>query len=301
MVCIILSSCEDRLTLSAKVTADTSNDTEDDAGPGVDETRGGSGSDETGNGTRAPADHGPLASQTEIKETPSHGGEHGSEAGVPASHGSAEVGTESRATVKSEPSKPEEDCAEGDEGDVVRAEVHHHLLVSSTEDPRVGERRHAGADLDGDTASVVKDTVLETPAVRVPDPVGERAVDESGPEEDEDHAGNDATSLSDGADSKGTGDGAEHHLVEGVEEGGDERGADRGGAPDLHEAKVLEVADEGVAGRLAEGERVSPEIPLKDDDGEGHHDDPEHREGRLSSSETGVEEGDAGNHDQDET
>lgn len=289
-----------QLTLGGKVTGDTGNNTENDAGPGVDETRGRSSSDETRDGTGAPADHGPLASQTEIEETPGHGSEHGSQARVPASHDSTEVGTESRATVESEPAEPEEDGTEGDEGDVVRAEVHHHLLVAAAEDPRVGQSRHTGTDLDGDTTSVVEDTVLETPAVGVPHPVSERAVDEGGPAEDEDHARNDATALGNGTDREGTSDSAEHHLVEGVKEGGDERRSDRGGAPDLHETKVLEITDEGVAGRLGEGERVTPEIPLEDDDGEGHHDDPEHGEGGFSAGETRVEKGDAGDHEEDE-
>lgn len=41
--------------------------------------------------------------------------------GNDASHHSSQVGTEGRATIKSEPSYPEEDRAENDMGDVVRA------------------------------------------------------------------------------------------------------------------------------------------------------------------------------------
>lgn len=156
----------------------------------------------------------------------------------------------------------------------MRAEVHHHLLVAAAEDPGVGQGGHTGTDLDGDTASVVKDAVLEAPAVGVPDPVGKRAVDDGGPEENEDHAGNDATTLSDSADGEGGSDTAEHHLVEGVEEGGNERAADRGSGPDLHETEVGEVTDERVVGGGAEGERETPEVPLEDDDTEGHHGDP---------------------------
>lgn len=290
-----------KLTLSAKVAGDTSNNTKDDRGPRVEETRGRGSSNKTGDGTRAPADHGPLTGQTEIEKAPGHGGEHGSKARVPAGHGSTEVGTKGRATVESEPTEPEEDGAESDERDVVRTEVHHHLLVASAENPRVGEGRHTGADLDGDTASVIEDTVLETPSVGVPDPVGERAVDEGSPAKDEDHGGNDTATFGDGSDSESSCDGTEHHLVEGVEKSGNERRADRGGAPDLHEAKMSEIADKGIAGGLGEGERVAPKVPLKDDNGEGHHDDPEHGEGRLSASETRVEEGDTGNHHEDES
>lgn len=64
---------------------------------------------------------------------------------------------------------------------------------------------------------------------------------------------------------------------------------------------MLHVADEAVAGVTAEGERVSPKVPLKDDDGKGHHGDPKHGEGGFTTGESGVEEGDSGNHEKNET
>lgn len=161
----------------------------------------------------------------------------------------------------------------------MRAEVHHHPLVAATQHPRVGEGRHAGPNLDGDSAGVVEHAVLITPAVGVPHPVRKRAVDQRGPEEGEDHAGDDAPPLGDGADCQGGGDGAKHHLVEGEQQRGDERRPDRRRGPDVDEAKVLEVADEAVIGRLTKGKRVSPEVPLEYDDAKGHHNDPEHGEG----------------------
>lgn len=140
----------------------------------------------------------------------------------------------------------------------------------------------------------------EAPAVGVPDPVGERAVDEGSPEEGEDHGGNNTTTLSNSTDRESSSDSEEHHLVERVQKSRDERRAGRGSSPDLHETEVTHITDEGVAGGGREGKRVSPEIPLEDDDGKGHHDDPEHGEGGLSAGETGVEEGDAGNHHHDQ-
>lgn len=290
-----------RLTLCSKVASNACDNTKKDASPRVEETRARRGSDESRNGTRAPADHGPLLGQTEVEDTPGGGGKHGGQARVPRCHDGTQVGAKGRAAVEAQPAEPEEDGAEGDEGDVVGAEVHHHLLVAAAEDPRVGEGGHARADLDGDAAGVVEHAVLEAPAVGVPDPVGEGAVDEGGPAKGEDHGGDDAATLGHGTDGEGRGDGAEHHLVERVQQGGDQRRADRGRAPDLHEAKVSKVADEGVVRGLAEGEGVAPEVPLEDDDAKGHHDDPEHGEGRLSAGETRVEEGDAGDHHEDET
>ncbi len=137
---------------------------------------------------------------------------HGGQARVPAGHGGAQVGAEGGAAVEAEPAEPEQGGAEGDEGDVVGPEVEHHLLVAAAEDPRVGEGGDAGADLDGPAAGVVEHAVLESPAVDVPDPAGERAVDEGGPEEGEDHGGDDAAALRGAADNEGGGNGAEHHL-----------------------------------------------------------------------------------------
>ena len=260
-----------KLTLSAKVASYASNDAEGDGSPRGNEAGSRSGSNKTRNTTGAPADHGPLLSQTEIEETPSHSGEHGGQAGVPAGHGSTKVSTEGGATVEAEPAEPEEASSEGDEGDVVRTEVHHHVLVAATEDPGVSESRKTGADLDGAATSVVENTPLEGPAVGAPDPEGKGAVDESKPEKDEDHGGEDATPLSDGTNNEGGSDGGEHHLVEGVEEAGDEGGALGRGSEDFSKAEVGEVADVRVAGFDREGERVAPEVPLEDDDGEGHH------------------------------
>jgi hypothetical protein len=90
-------------------------------------------------------------------------------------------------------------------------------------------------------------------------------------------------------------------LVERVEQSRDERRSNRGSAPDLHETEVVKVADERVVGGCREGEGETPEVPLEDDDREGHHDDPEHGESRFSSSKTGVEKGDTGDHKKDET
>lgn len=215
-----------QLTLGGKVTSDTSDNTQDDASPRVEETGSRSSSNKTRDSARAPADHGPLASQAEIENAPSHSSKHGSEAGVPASHNSTEVSTERRATIEAEPTKPEEHGTESDERDVVRTEVHHHLLIAAAQNPRVSERGHARADLDGNTTSVVENAVNEAPTIGVPDPVRERAVDKSSPEEDEDHARHNAASLGDSTDCKSASDGAEHHLIERVKKSRDKRRSD---------------------------------------------------------------------------
>ncbi|KFY28677.1 hypothetical protein V493_02810 [Pseudogymnoascus sp. VKM F-4281 (FW-2241)] len=62
---------------------------------------------------------------------------------------------------------------------------------------------------------------------------------------------------------------------------------------------MREVANEARASRLAKGERVAPKVPLEDDDGEGAHAGPDHGESGLAARETGVEEAEAGNHEED--
>ena len=203
-----------RRTLGSEVSNNTGSDTEDNASPRSKETGAGRGSDETRDGTGTPADHRPLAGKAPIEENPGHRGEHGSQVGVPASHDSAEVGTESRATVEAQPSKPQENGTEGDERDVVRAEVEHHLLLAATEDHRVGEGGATGNNLDGSSTSVIEASPLEEPAVCVPGPVCDGAVYDGGPEPNEDHHGNKTTALSNATDDDSSSNGAELHLFD---------------------------------------------------------------------------------------
>lgn len=103
----------------------------------------------------------------------------------------------------------------------MRAKVHHHALVAAAEDPGVGKCRNTRANLNGDTTCVVEDAVLEAPAVGVPYPVCQRAVDEGSPEKDKDHAGDDAAALGNGANGESSSDGAKHHLVKRIQQGRD--------------------------------------------------------------------------------
>lgn len=254
------------LDLGRKVGNDAGDNTEYNGSPRSDEARGGSGGDKARNETRAPADHRPLARKAPIKKNPGHGAEHTSEVGVPAGHGSTKVGTEGRTTVESEPAEPQEDSAKGDERNVVRAEVEHHLLLATAENHRVGKRRHTRNDLDGSAAGVVENAPAEGPTARSPNPTCDRAVDECGPDEGEDEERHEAATLSDSACNNGGGDGAELHLVEGEEKVGDECRAGTGHSESVHETEFPEVADEAVCRGLAECERVSPEVPLEADD-----------------------------------
>lgn len=230
---------EVELDLGAKITADASNNAEDNRRPRGDKSGGRGSCDKTGNGTGTPADQRPLLGQTEIENAPSHGRDHGCQARVPARHDRPEVSTECRPSVEAEPAEPEEDGAECNQGDVVWAKVEHHLLVSPTKNPGVGEGGHSGNDLDRATAGIIENSIFKGPSVDVPYPAGNRAVDQSRPDEGKDHGGNDAATLGSGSDDESGGDGAELELVKGIEELGDQWRARRWLSECVHETEVM--------------------------------------------------------------
>jgi hypothetical protein len=96
----------------------------------------------------------------------------------------------------------------------MRSEVQHHLFLASAQDPRICEGGSPRADFDGTAAGVVENAPGVGPAVGAPRPVGNRAVDERRPDEDEDHAGDEAAAFSDGSDDNGGCCCAELHLGE---------------------------------------------------------------------------------------
>lgn len=309
-----------RRTLRGKVSNNTRHDAEKHRSPERDKPRRGRRSDKPRDTARTPPDHGPLPREPEIQQTPRRRSHHSRQTRVPARHHSAQIRAKRAAAVKSEPSEPQQHGAEGDEGDVVRAEVEHHLLLALAEDHAVGEGGAAGGDLDGAAAGVVEHAVLVGPAVGVPDPAGDGTVDEGCPPEGEDHGGDEAAALGDGAHDDGGGDGAEHHLLSSVstlfprcvgkwrgkaylvereQQLRDQRTPRTRRAQRLHESKVRQVADKAIRRALAERQRVAPEVPLEDDDGEGAHAGPDHGQRRLAAREPGVEEAQAGDHEED--
>lgn len=91
-------------------------------------------------------------------------------------------------------------------------------------------------------------------------------------------------------------DGGKHALVEAEQQVGEIGATDRRLGESLHETKVGQVTQERAAG-MGEGQAVTPEEPLKINN--GHGDQGQHDEGErgLASSKTGVEETDTGNHE----
>lgn len=87
------------------------------------------------------------------------------------------------------------------------------------------------------------------------------------------------------------------YLVERVQQLRNQRTTWAGSTKDTLKTELVKVSDETVC-RGAEGERVSPKVPLESNDGRGEHASPNKGESGLSSSKTGVEECETRNHDQ---
>lgn len=153
----------------------------------------------------------------------------------------------------------------------------------------LGEQTGLGEDGVSRTG-VVEHTPLECPPVRGPCPARERTIHQGHPEEAEDERRHDAPALRERTHEDRDGHAGELHLVEAVEQLGDERRAGAGVGEDAAHAKVVEVADEAIGGGGGEGEGVAPEVPLEDDDRVARGDDPDEVQRALAAGEPGVEE-----------
>lgn len=133
------------LELGSVVAADTADNTEDNSRPGGNETGTRRDGNETGDDAGAEADSGPLAFETVVEETPGHATNGGSQVGNDGGHDGAKVGAERGSGVETEPAHPEEDGADDDVSNVVRAVVEFVSAVATTlaEHERVGESSSA--------------------------------------------------------------------------------------------------------------------------------------------------------------
>lgn len=102
------------LDLGCEVTGDGADDTEDDGGPGWDVTCCWGDGDESGDDAGAETDCRPLSVKSVIEENPGNPTSCSSGVGDEASHDCADVGSQRRSTVESEPADPKEHRAEND-------------------------------------------------------------------------------------------------------------------------------------------------------------------------------------------
>lgn len=110
---------EDELELGRPIASSAAKNAKGNSSGSTDESRSRSDGNKSRNGTRAETDDGPLALETPIPEHPGQSTDGSSQVGDDASLNGAVVGRESATTVESEPSEPEHDRAENDEGGVV--------------------------------------------------------------------------------------------------------------------------------------------------------------------------------------
>lgn len=110
-------------------------------------------------------------------------------------HG-ANGGIESRTTVESEPSEPDEDGTKEDQSGVVRLAVR--WLTSTlalAQNKGVGQTCPAGSDVNGSTSGEVKGREVEKPSIGVPSPASDRAVDYGSPAEGKHQARQNASTF----------------------------------------------------------------------------------------------------------
>ena len=134
-----------------------------------------------------------------------------------------------------------------------------------SEHVRVGEGSAAGSNMDRSAAGEIEAVVRINPSLWVPGPAGDRVIDNCGPDEHVNDAGQYATPLSNGANGESdTGDQStrvsltglvcrrvdgdlrdtsEHALVNGEEQIGNARSANTGPGEDTLEAEVVECTD----------------------------------------------------------
>ena len=121
-------------------------------------------------------------------------------------HNSAQIRAQRAPAIEAEPADPQEDSADDDVSDVVRAvrqAMGIVVTVALAEHDAVGQSCRARRDMHGGAAGEVEPAELVDPAGGVPGPTGDRVVDDGGPDEDENYAGEHAAAVGGGSDGEG--------------------------------------------------------------------------------------------------
>lgn len=199
-----LVDTKQELELGSEITSGTGDESDSDSGGSSDETGSRGNTDETSDSSRAESDNGPLSLESVIPQHPSDTSYRSREIGNDTSHGSSEVGAESRTTVETEPTKPKEDCAEDDIGGVVGlvGESFSSVSPSLAEVECDSEGSGTGRNVNGGTTGKVESSETTSPSIGTPSPGGDGAVDDSQPDKDKDHDGSDSRSFGETTDSE---------------------------------------------------------------------------------------------------
>ncbi|KAI6761597.1 hypothetical protein HG531_002150 [Fusarium graminearum] len=151
------------------------------------------------------------------------------------------------ASIEAKPPDPEEDGSSHDMSSIVWAvvELMGSVTTALAQHHGVGQSSTSRSNVHRGTSGKVQATHLVGPAIRVPSPTCDGVVDDSGPHEDEDDAGEHPATLGDGSGSESYGQGREHALIHGKHHVREMRRAHRRTSQDIAEAKVGQVTDEG--------------------------------------------------------
>ena len=209
------------------------------------------------------------------------------------------TGGEGRAGVEAVPADPEQGRADHDEDRRVRRTHFMREVLPLADEYGEDERRGAGRGVHHKAASEIAHALLEQPAARSPDPVGDRRIDQQHPERGEDQHGRKSGSFGIGADDQRRGDDGERHLEHDEDGLGQRPGLARRGDP--VEEGLAEPAPEGVAvAAIAERDRVAGNDPEHRHQAGDHHALAEHRQDVLRLHEAAIEQRQRGQrHSQD--
>ena len=118
-----------------------SKEADESGNPNRDETGGRGNADETGDGTRACTNEREVTLAADVVDSdPTKDSEACCGVGVEGCHHGADGGVESRSAVEAEPTKPNEYCADEDQGGVVGLAVELLALVNAlSEDEGIGK------------------------------------------------------------------------------------------------------------------------------------------------------------------
>ena len=198
--CVI--DAQQELQLRGVIARAAGQHTVDDRAPGGHVSGPGRDGHQPGHDTGAEPHRRPLPLEAIVEQTPRHSADARCQIGDHGSHDGAHRRTQRGPGVEAEPPDPQEDRADDDLGDVVRAEVELVGAVAPAlaEHEGVRERRRAGGDVHGRAAGEVEAAHRRDPAGWVPRPAGDGVVDDRRPEQHEDDTGKHATALGDGTD-----------------------------------------------------------------------------------------------------
>jgi len=197
---------QEELKLRRVIASNSAHETKDRRRPSWHVARRGRDSYEARNGARAEAHSGPFVIKPVVDQGPRYAAHGRSQVRHYTSHDSAQIRAERAAAIEAEPADPQEDSANDYVGDVVRAvrqAVCVLVAVALAEHDAKCQGCRARGDVHRGAAGEVEPAQLVDPAGGVPGPAGDGVVDDRGPDEDEDYAGEHAAAVSGGSDGEG--------------------------------------------------------------------------------------------------